>query len=562
MLIVKKYLQEAFSNDSLLDRAYLFLEDGERDSAKEYFERVLDQNPRSTFAYLGKLIIALKMEDIGDLATFETSYTEHPDFVKALRFSEGELHDELKKLSSERDATQTAYEKAVETEKSAQTIDELKTAYSLYCQTRNFADAEDRLSAIEDAISVISHYAERGAKNLRGYIDMLSKQKQTLNENINSLNTGVSMAKNLIAQNNMSIARLNAERSSLGFFKGKRKKQIDLEVAILKQNIEKTEKDVNEFQKKIKACVAEKEKCEAGLSLESLLASASFTNDTTDGELQLRTFDNDKEPLRILKQANVLSVVAKNPMALHELLHNDNAMKVILSTKKHIAAVGEAPAFKSVAVLCGARLQQFPQLLPYLPLKERLKAELQNGNEITLGLFPKNGKDPYADLILPPGVPYTREGNPVKWTVLQKDKNYVTLICNSALVTKRYEKTSQLDTTWNNCELRAYMQGEMFNLLFQGEERDLIVSMTGSMGGQSYTDKITLPTFAEIKKVLDKLPNEGFAWTSDKIEISKEINGSSVLTQPSVASLKHKGEAWKQLVHVYCYVVPKITIKL
>ena len=40
----------------LLERALMFLEDGEFDSADEYCEKVLDQDPKCARAYLGKLM--------------------------------------------------------------------------------------------------------------------------------------------------------------------------------------------------------------------------------------------------------------------------------------------------------------------------------------------------------------------------------------------------------------------------------------------------------------------------------------------------------------------------
>ena len=44
MSILSENLKVALEADSLLDRAYMFLEDGDRKKAAEYFEKVLDGN--------------------------------------------------------------------------------------------------------------------------------------------------------------------------------------------------------------------------------------------------------------------------------------------------------------------------------------------------------------------------------------------------------------------------------------------------------------------------------------------------------------------------------------
>jgi hypothetical protein len=371
------------------------------------------------------------------------------------------------------------------------------------------------------------------------------------------------MSKAMIQQLQSVLNQQTIELNSLGFFKGKRKKELSTDIASTKQKIADTENDLKNFQARIAQLNVEKAKCNAGLMVESLLSSTFSTNEVPmDENITIHQYTDDKEPLRILKNVDALAVIAKNPLALHEMLHDDKAMKVITSTKKHVTAVGTAPIFASVSELCAARLEKFPQFLPHVSLKTRIKAEVKAGGEVTLGMFPKNGVDPYEKIIPLPGTPYQRPGTPVKWTVLKKENDIVYLVCSKALLTAMYEKTSKEDTSWHNCELRAYMQNTMFSLLFQGEERDLIVPLSGNMGGHNYIDNITLPTFSELQTVIDKLPNDGFAWTSDKIEIAKSRDNKMVLTRISVASLKHKGEQWQQLAHTLCYVVPKIVIRL
>ena len=53
--------------EPLLERAFMFLEDGDWGEANEYCEKVLDQDPKNARAYLGKLMAecrACRLEDL------------------------------------------------------------------------------------------------------------------------------------------------------------------------------------------------------------------------------------------------------------------------------------------------------------------------------------------------------------------------------------------------------------------------------------------------------------------------------------------------------------------
>lgn len=79
----------------LLRRAYLFLEDGEFDSADEYAEKVLDMNPECAEAYVAKLLSQLKLKKEEDLSTSSVSFSEMYSYKMAQRFARGEYGEKL-----------------------------------------------------------------------------------------------------------------------------------------------------------------------------------------------------------------------------------------------------------------------------------------------------------------------------------------------------------------------------------------------------------------------------------------------------------------------------------
>ena len=81
--------------DSLLQRAFIFLEDGDWQSADEYCERVLDQAPKTALAYLGKLMIELKVSQRGALREQEKPFDDKNNYQRAIRFGDEALREEL-----------------------------------------------------------------------------------------------------------------------------------------------------------------------------------------------------------------------------------------------------------------------------------------------------------------------------------------------------------------------------------------------------------------------------------------------------------------------------------
>jgi tetratricopeptide (TPR) repeat protein len=75
--------------EPLLKRAFLFLEDGDFKTADTYFERVLDNDPENSSAYMGKLLASLKINKEEELKDHNTPLTTYKDFNKAVRFSNG-----------------------------------------------------------------------------------------------------------------------------------------------------------------------------------------------------------------------------------------------------------------------------------------------------------------------------------------------------------------------------------------------------------------------------------------------------------------------------------------
>ena len=90
----------ANNNDSvepLLIRMFMFLEDGDFANAKIYCEKVLDKDPQNPKAYLGALMVDLKVRRREGLANCHQTFDHMGNYAKAVRFSSDQAFvDELK----------------------------------------------------------------------------------------------------------------------------------------------------------------------------------------------------------------------------------------------------------------------------------------------------------------------------------------------------------------------------------------------------------------------------------------------------------------------------------
>ena len=79
----------------LLKRVMLFLEDSDWNKADEYCEKVLDIDPECAEAYLGKMMINLKVTNRDKLADCKDPFDNNPNYKKILRFGNEKLSSEM-----------------------------------------------------------------------------------------------------------------------------------------------------------------------------------------------------------------------------------------------------------------------------------------------------------------------------------------------------------------------------------------------------------------------------------------------------------------------------------
>ena len=134
----------------LMERVFMFLEDGDWDSANEYCEKVLDQDPKYAQAYLGKLLAEMKVKTQSKLIDCENLFDDSNNYAKAIRFGDNELVSFLENCTTtikeriEIRRKTLIYINAKNTLSNTEDENELKKAGDLFLSIVGFKDAEEQ----------------------------------------------------------------------------------------------------------------------------------------------------------------------------------------------------------------------------------------------------------------------------------------------------------------------------------------------------------------------------------------------------------------------------------
>ena len=161
---------------SLLKRAYIMIEDSEWQKADELLERVLDQNPECAEAYLGKLMIDLKVNKRENLATLDKLFEDNNNYQKIMRYCDDALRDEVNGYINAITETRNnkKYTNALEQMKQAKTSNDFLIAAGLFDEIKDYRDSG---SLAKECWKNKEHYQEEEEEELERQ-RMKEKEKQ------------------------------------------------------------------------------------------------------------------------------------------------------------------------------------------------------------------------------------------------------------------------------------------------------------------------------------------------------------------------------------------------
>lgn len=147
--------------NSLIKRAFIFLEDGEWQSADEYCEKALDIDPENAQAYLGKLMAELKVRKREELKNCAQPFDGSNNFQKVVRYGNEQLRTGLLnsvhyiKERNEQTKLEDTYNGAVKLMNAAKSEAEYKSAEVAFMSILGYRDADEQLKVCQEKIEAI-----------------------------------------------------------------------------------------------------------------------------------------------------------------------------------------------------------------------------------------------------------------------------------------------------------------------------------------------------------------------------------------------------------------------
>ena len=135
---------EAFNSEVILKRAFMLLEDAEWQKADELLERILNQNPECAEAYLGKLMIDLKVNKRENLATLDKLFEDNNNYQKIMRYCDDALRDEMKSYATlvTENVNSKKYTNAVNRMKYGKSTEDFSIAKHLFEEINGYRDSD------------------------------------------------------------------------------------------------------------------------------------------------------------------------------------------------------------------------------------------------------------------------------------------------------------------------------------------------------------------------------------------------------------------------------------
>lgn len=434
----------------LLERAFLFLEDGKWPDADTYCEKVLDIDPKNAQAYLGKLMAELQVQKRGQLSDCAQPFDKNENYLKILRFGDEALNTELRgyiDIINERNETHrksAIYNNACGIMKSAAAQKAFLKGAELFKSISGFRDAD----------ALAAQCLEKAEGCRKDALYTYAKSRMT-DWNTSSCEEAIAIFKTIPGW-----------------------RDADSQIYACQKRIEeiKAKNEKNEKQLKRVAAITVPIICVC-IAFVIVLTTVIIPQLKYNKAMNLLESGDYDSAYSLLEEIddNETIVASKYDRAIKCIDSGDYESAYILL--KDIS-------YKDSKEKCADIKTKYNQIL-------MRKAAV--GDKITFGTYEQ-------DNVASNGT------ENIEWLVLARENNKILVISDKALDRQLYDNA---DVTWENCSLRKWLNDSFLNAAFSEEERALIQSTTlsadknpeySSDPGTATTDKVFLLSINEAEK--------------------------------------------------------------
>ena len=469
----------------LLERAFLFLEDGKWPDADTYCEKVLDIDPKNAQAYLGKLMAELQVQKRGQLSDCAQPFDKNENYLKILRFGDEALNTELRgyiDIINERNETHrksAIYNNACVIMKSAAAQKAFLKGAELFKSISGFRDA--------DALAAQCLEKAEGCRKDALYTYAKSRMAGW---NTASCEEAIAIFKTIPgwrdADSQMYACQKRIEEIKAKNEKNKKqlKRVVAITVPIICVCIA--------FVIVLTTVIIPQLKYNKAMNL---LESGDY-----DSAYSLLEEIDDNETIASSKRSRAMKLLNSGDFdSAYTLLREINDIDTIFASKydRAIKCMDSGDYESAYILLKDISYKDSKEKCADIKTKynQILMRKAAVGDKITFGTYEQDN--------------VTSNGaEDIEWLVLAKENNKILVISDKALDYQRYNKTYE-KITWEQCSLRKCLNDSFFNAAFSEEEQALIQNTTVSADknpkystdpGNATTDKVFLLSINEAEK--------------------------------------------------------------
>ena len=444
----------------LLERAFMFLEDGDWAKADIYCESVLDQNPKCAEAYLGKLMAEVEIRKKEDLSKAKEPLAQSDNYRKVMRFADESLRERLSN-AKEVQHNEQLYTEAMACMTAASDEGAYRNAAQKFYSLGSYKDASaHREQCMQRADRIIADRRQR--EEIKRKEDIYSRAEKCMRlGTVEGCNSAIQLYE--------SVPNF---RSSAAQISECRRKIEDLEAKETARQVA-----VEKAKKKAKkiAIIAAPIVCICIVFVIVLttviIPKQEYSKKYSEAMEMIDSGDYDAG-YAILEELGENETIQSNKY--------DRAIKLMDSGDYQAAC----------ALLAGLTYKDSAEKLQ--SIKPLLLAKANPGDTVLFGEYEQdnntsNGKED------------------VEWLVLEVKDGKALVVSKYALDCKQYN-TSNTDVTWETCTLRKWLNNDFINAAFSSYEKAMIPTVTVSADknstnpGNATQDQVFLLSITEANK--------------------------------------------------------------
>lgn len=477
----------------LLERAFMFLEDGDWDKADIYCESVLDQNPKCAEAYLGKLMAEVKIRKKEDLSKAKEPLDQSDNYRKVMRFADESLRERLSN-AKEVQHNEQLYAEAMACMTAASDEEAYRNAAQKFYSLGGYKDASaHREQCLQRADRIRADRMQR--EETKRKEDIYSRAEKCMHKGtIESYNTAIQLYE--------SVPNF---RSSAAQISECRRKIEDLEAkeAARQVAVEKAKKKA----KKV-AIIAAPIVC-ACIAFVIVLTTVIIPKQKCNKALDMIESGDYESAYALLEEIGKNDMIAANKYdraidlidsgdyeSAYALLEEIGDNETIVSNKydRAVKCIESGEYQAAYILLDGLEYKDSAEKLQ--SIKPLLLAKANPGDTVFFGAYEQdnntsNGKEDVA------------------WLVLAKENNKIFVISEKGLDCQPYNIEQYANVTWETCTLRKWLNTDFINSAFSSDEKTKIPTVTVSADkkhghsanpGNATQDQVFLLSITEANK--------------------------------------------------------------